>query len=58
MNKDQMKGRIKEAKGSGKEVAGKSVNNKELEDRGNIQKTIGKSQAAYGDLKRDIKKKK
>lgn len=56
MNKDQAKGRIEEAKGKVKEVAGKVSGNKDLEQEGKIQKTIGKVQAGYGDLKEDIKK--
>lgn len=56
MNKDQTRGRIEEAKGKVKEVAGKVVGNKKLELKGKIQGNSGKVQAAYGDLKEDIKK--
>jgi len=55
MNKDQAKGHIEEAKGKVKEVAGKLVGNDELEQKGKIQKSGGKVQATYGDLKEDIK---
>jgi uncharacterized protein YjbJ (UPF0337 family) len=55
MNKDQVKGRIEEAKGKVKEVAGKAVGNVALENKGNAQKISGKVQAAVGDLKEDIK---
>lgn len=55
MNKDQANGRLEEAKGRVKEVAGKLVGNDELEVKGKIQKSGGKAQAAYGDLKEDIK---
>ena len=54
MNKDQMKGRVKEIKGTIKEVTGKAVGNKDLENKGYIQKTAGKVQAGYGDLKKDV----
>ena len=54
MNKDQVKGRVEEAKGQVKEVAGKAVGNKELEQKGRMQKAGGKIQAGYGDLKEDI----
>ncbi len=54
MNKDQTNGRIEEAKGKVKEVAGKIVGNKELEQKGKIQNIAGKTQAAYGDVKSDI----
>ena len=56
MNKDQTKGRVEEAKGKVKEIAGKVVGNKDLELKGKIQNTGGKAQAAFGDLKSDIKK--
>ena len=55
MNKDQTKGRIDQAKGKGKELAGKAVGNKELEQKGKAQKIGGKAQAGYGDLKKEIK---
>ena len=55
MNKDQAKGRVEEAKGKVKEVTGKLVGNDDLELKGKIQKSGGKVQAAYGDLKEDIK---
>lgn len=55
MNKDQVKGRINEAKGIVKEVTGKVMGNKELEIEGKIQKTSGKGQVGFGDLKENIK---
>jgi uncharacterized protein YjbJ (UPF0337 family) len=56
MNKDQVKGRVEEAKGKVKEVAGHVVGNKDLELEGNVQKNVGKVQAGIGDLKEDVKK--
>ena len=56
MNKDQVKGRIKEAKGTVKEVTGNIVGNKTLEEKGKVQKIVGKVQAGLGDLKDDLKK--
>jgi uncharacterized protein YjbJ (UPF0337 family) len=56
MNKDQVKGRIEEAKGKVKEVTGKTVGNKTLEAKGKVEKIGGKAQAGYGDLKDDLKK--
>jgi len=55
MNKDQVKGRIEEAKGKVKEIIGKVLGNKEVEVKGTAQKNIGKAQADGGDLKEDIK---
>jgi uncharacterized protein YjbJ (UPF0337 family) len=56
MNNDQVKGRIKEAEGKTKQVAGKLVGNKDLESKGEIENAVGKVQAGYGDLKNDLKK--
>ena len=56
MNRDQVKGRIKEAKGNAKKVAGIAVGSKKLERKGIVQNTIGKVQSAFGDLKEDIRK--
>lgn len=56
MNKDQVKGRVEEATGKVKEIAGKVVGNKDLEREGVVQGLGGKAQAAVGDLKADIKK--
>lgn len=55
MNKDQVKGRLKEAEGTVKEVTGKVVGNKSLEQKGKVEKAIGKVQAGYGDIKEDLK---
>ena len=55
INKDQIKGRVKQVEGKAKEVAGKLVGNERLEAKGKIQKTIGRAQAAVGDFKKDVK---
>jgi len=55
INKHQVKGRIKEAKGTIKEATGKLVGNKMLQAKGNIQKNLGKVQAKFGDLKKNVK---
>ncbi|MEO8628448.1 MAG: CsbD family protein [Betaproteobacteria bacterium] len=55
MNKDQVKGRINEAAGKVKEVAGKAVGNETAEAKGIVQKNAGKVQAGYGDAKEDVK---
>jgi uncharacterized protein YjbJ (UPF0337 family) len=55
MNKDQIKGRVKEAEGKIKEVAGKLVGNETLEAKGKIQKVLGEAQAKFGDVKKDMK---
>jgi uncharacterized protein YjbJ (UPF0337 family) len=55
MNKDQVKGRVKEAEGKIKEVAGKLVGNEKLEGKGKVQKFLGEAQARFGDVKKDFK---
>ena len=56
MNKDQVKGRIREIAGKAKEVTGNVVGNKDLEVKGKVENAVGKVQAGYGDLKSDLKK--
>ena len=55
INKDQVKGRVNEAEGKIKEVAGKLVGNENLEAKGKVQKNLGKAQARFGDVKKDVK---
>ena len=55
MNKTQVKGRVKEAKGFVKEVTGKLVGNEKLEAKGKVQKILGEAQAEIGDMKQHAK---
>ena len=55
MNDDLVKGRVDQAKGAVKEVAGKVVGNPNLEAEGQVDKAAGKTQATYGDVKEDVK---
>ena len=55
MNKDQVKGRVEEAKGSMKEATGKVVGNRDLEAEGKVDKAVGKTQADFGDAKAKVK---
>jgi uncharacterized protein YjbJ (UPF0337 family) len=55
MNKDQVKGRVEQAKGSVKETAGKAVGNTKLQSEGTVDKAVGKAQASYGDVKEKVK---
>ena len=57
MNEDQVRGRIKEAKGELRNVAGKIVGNKKMERKGLIQNVSGKIQTGYGDLRESLKNK-
>jgi uncharacterized protein YjbJ (UPF0337 family) len=56
MNKDQVKGHVKEVEGKTKEVVGKLVGNKTLQAKGTIEKHAGKAQAGFGDFKTELKK--
>jgi uncharacterized protein YjbJ (UPF0337 family) len=55
VNKDQVKGQIKEVGGMIKEVTGKVIGNEKLEQKGKNQKVRGEAQAAIGDIKADVK---
>jgi uncharacterized protein YjbJ (UPF0337 family) len=54
MNKDQFKGRIKQAKGRIKEISGKLSRDKLLEKKGRSQKIGGRFLAGYGVFRDDI----
>lgn len=56
MNKDQVNGRVEEAKGKAKEAIGVLLDDKSMETEGTIQKNVGKIQKGYGDIKEDINK--
>jgi uncharacterized protein YjbJ (UPF0337 family) len=56
MNKDQVKGGVKQAKGQVKEAVGKITGNGAMEGKGEVQIAVGKAQKSYGDLKEEIKK--
>jgi uncharacterized protein YjbJ (UPF0337 family) len=55
MNKHQVEGRVDEAKGKVKEVAGRVVGNESLEAEGMGDQVKGKTQAGYGDAKEGAK---
>lgn len=55
MNKDQVAGRVDQAKGKLKEVTGRVVGNESLEAQGAAEKVAGKVQSSYGDVKEKTK---
>lgn len=55
MNKDQIKGRIKEAAGETQEQFGKLVGSESQEAKGHAREFEGKAQKTAGDLKEDVK---
>ena len=56
MNKGQVKGRVRQAKGKIKEVAGKAVGNRRAETEGEAEQLAGRLQKTYGDAKNEIGK--
>ncbi len=56
MNKDQVKGRVKEIKGKVKEIAGRTVGNPRVEAEGDVDQVAGKVQKTYGDAKNEARK--
>jgi len=55
MNRDQIKGRITQAKGKVKEVAGRATGDERLEAKGRVQKTAGDLRGDFGDAKERVK---
>ena len=55
MNKDQVKGRIKEAAGETQEQFGKLVNSTEQEAKGHAREHAGKAQKVAGDVREQAK---
>ena len=55
MNKDQVKGRMGQAGGKAKEIAGRIFGNKKLESEGVANQVGGKVQKTYGDAKSAVK---
>ncbi|ARP66336.1 CsbD family protein [Mesorhizobium sp. M7A.F.Ca.CA.001.09.2.1] len=56
VNKDQVAGVAKQVKGSVKEAAGKATGNRQTQAEGTGDRTAGKVQKAYGDVKDKVKK--
>ena len=55
MNKDQVKGRVEQAKGAVKEVAGKATGDTKLETEGKADQIKGKVQNTIGGMKDSVK---
>lgn len=54
MNKDQVEGRVGEAKGKVKEATGVLQDDQKKQTEGNVKKKLGKAQKGYGDRKKEI----
>ena len=57
MNKDQIEGRIEQAKGKVAEIAGKVIDHDQLEAKGKADQVAGNVQANFGDAKEAVKDK-
>jgi len=55
MNKDQVAGRVEDAKGKIKEAAGKVTGSEKLKSEGLADQAAGKVQSSYGDAKEKVK---
>jgi len=55
VNKDQVKGVAKQVKGSVKQTAGRVTGNRRIEAEGAAEKTVGKVQKGFGDMKERVK---
>jgi uncharacterized protein YjbJ (UPF0337 family) len=55
VNKDQVKGVAKQVKGSVKQTAGRATGNRRTEEEGAAEKTVGKVQKGFGDVKEKVK---
>jgi uncharacterized protein YjbJ (UPF0337 family) len=55
MNKDQLKGRVKEAEGKLKERAGAIEHDETLKSEGTDEVILGQAQAKFGDIKQEQK---
>lgn len=55
MNKDQVKGAVKDAAGKLQEKAGEAIGSTEQQDKGLVNQVEGKVQKAYGDVKEVLK---
>jgi uncharacterized protein YjbJ (UPF0337 family) len=55
MNKDQVKGAVKDAAGKLQEQVGTATGNVDQQDKGVVKQVEGKVQKAYGDVKEVLK---
>lgn len=56
MNRDQVKGRMKEAGGALQQKAGKATGNRSQQAKGMLNRGIGKLQKSAGDARDDAEK--
>jgi uncharacterized protein YjbJ (UPF0337 family) len=55
MNKDQIKGTVKDLTGKAQEAAGKVIDDEEIQRKGLQKQAIGSAEKAIGDAKQGVK---
>jgi uncharacterized protein YjbJ (UPF0337 family) len=53
-NRDEIEGKLDQAKGTAKETAGRVINDRDLEQEGRGDKTGGKVQEGFGTARRKV----
>lgn len=53
-NRDEIKGKLDQAKGAVKETVGRVTNDRDLEAQGSADRTEGKVQEGFGTVKRKV----
>jgi uncharacterized protein YjbJ (UPF0337 family) len=53
-NKDELEGKLDQAKGAAKETVGRAINDRDLESEGNADRTGGKVQEGFGQARRKV----
>jgi uncharacterized protein YjbJ (UPF0337 family) len=53
-NRDEVEGKLDQAKGAAKETVGRAMNDRDLESEGNADRTSGKVQEGFGQARRKV----
>jgi uncharacterized protein YjbJ (UPF0337 family) len=53
-NRDEVEGKLDQAKGTAKETVGRAINDRDLQSEGNADRTGGKVQEGFGTAKRKV----
>lgn len=53
-NKDELEGKFDQAKGAAKETVGRAMDDRDLEEKGNAERTGGKVQEGFGKARRKV----
>jgi uncharacterized protein YjbJ (UPF0337 family) len=53
-NRDELKGKFDQAKGTAKETVGRAVNDRDMEQEGRADQTGGKVQEGFGTARRKV----